>query len=128
MITTVKISTFDAKTNASFIYEVTGPSYKQRIIGPGYFIIINPDSKYVSFSKCRHDICFGDVVSDLIHEYTNTQYANDYGKKIISYEVPADLERVASYDRPRRSAGNGCYYVVKTVLEYMQENCRMDIK
>lgn len=97
----MKTSQFDSKTGNFFTAEITGPSYEQKIIGNGYFVIVEPHSKHVSFSKHRHDICFGDIVSDIIPNYTNQQYANDYGDKLT---------------------GTGL-----TVREYMQKNCRMDI-
>ena len=70
--------------NTPFVAEITGPSYDQKIVGPGYFIIMNPGSKHVSFSKGNHDVCFGDTVSDIIPEYTNEQYIEDYGHRVIS--------------------------------------------
>ncbi len=96
---TILTTQFDACTGNLFTTEVVATGLNSRIIGDGYYIIVNPDSKYVSFSKTRHDICFGDIVSDIIHEYTNQQYANDYGDKLT---------------------GLG-----KTVREYMQNNCGM---
>ena len=95
----MKATQFDAKTGGSFTVEISGPSYSQKIEGVGYFVIVNPNSKHVSFSKSRHDICFGDIVSDIIPDYTNQQYANDYGSRIT---------------------GMG-----KTVKEYIQQECRM---
>ena len=97
---------FDAKTGNFFTTEINhkglvGSEYGWNIIGAGYYVIINPDSKQVSFSKNNHDICFGDIVSDIIPNYTNQQYANDYGNKLT---------------------GLG-----KTVREFMQQNCRMSI-
>lgn len=101
-LTTMKTTQFDARTCLLFTTEIIGPSYAQVISGEGYFIIINPNSRLVSFSKVRHDICFGDIVSDIIPGYTNQQYANDYGTK---------------------PTGMG-----KSVREYMQQNCKMNIK
>ena len=98
------MSQFDAKTRQYFTSEVVGPSYAQRIEGDGYFIIVNPNSEYASFSKKRHDICFGDIVSDIIHNYTNQQYANDYGSRHLG----GDLSEW-------------------TVREYLQRNLGMDI-
>lgn len=89
-----KITGFDAKTGANFTAEIVGPPYDRRIIGEGYFIIIEPNSKYVSFSKSKHDICYGHIVSDIIHEYTNEQYVKDYrdilfndGKKYSDWTI-----------------------------------------
>lgn len=103
----METSQFDAKTNQFFTTQIThngspDKPYGFRIVGAGYYVIINPDSKYVSFSKSNRDICFGDIVSDIIHEYTNQQYCNDYGNKLT---------------------GTG-----KTVREYMQQNCRMEVQ
>lgn len=98
----MKTSQFDAATGGTFTAEIDGPSFSQRIIGDGFFIIVNPNSKHVSFSKSRHDICFGDIVSAIIPEYTNQQFADDYGDRML--------------------AGG------QTVREYMRENCRMEIK
>lgn len=98
---------FDAKTGKDFTAVVTGPSYAQRIEGPGYFIIVNTDSKYVSFSKSKHDICFGDIVSDIIPSYTNEQYAKDYGDRVITEGTMA------------MSAPEGM-----TVREYVAKYCR----
>lgn len=98
----MKTTQFDAKTGELFTVEIEGPSYAQRIVSDGYFIIVNPHSKFVFFSKKRYDICFGDIVSDIIPEYTNQQYANDYGDKMTGYNN-------------------------MTVREYMQKNCRMNV-
>lgn len=92
---------FDAKTQSTFTAKVTDFSHSNRIIGQGYFIIVNPDSKFVSFSKSHTNICFGDIVSNIIPNYTNQQYADDYGDKLTGMGL--------------------------TVREYMQKNCRMDI-
>jgi hypothetical protein len=97
----MKIAQFDTKTNSMFTAEVLGPSYEQYISGDGYFIIVNPNSKFVSFSKHKHDICFGDIISDIIKEYTNQQYCDDYGKRLL---------------------GTG-----QTIKEYMINNCRMKL-
>jgi hypothetical protein len=94
-------SQFDAKTGSMFTTEITDFSHSNRIIGEGYFVIINPDSKHVSFSKAKHDICLGDIVSDIIPNYTNQQYANDYGDRLTGMGL--------------------------TVREFMQKNCRMNI-
>lgn len=98
----MKVSQFDAKTGQFFTTEVTNYAHSNKILGEGYYIIVNPNSKYVSFSKENKDVCFGDIVSDIIPEYTNQQYANDYGDKLTGVGI--------------------------TVREYMQVNCRMDIK
>lgn len=102
----MKTSQFDTVTNSIFTTEIEyngtiGNEYGGRITGKGYFVIVNPDSEYVSFSKNKHNICFGDIVSDIIPDYTNQQYANDYGDRLL---------------------GNK-----QTVREYMQQNCGMDI-
>lgn len=94
-------SQYDAKTKSSFTVQIDGPSYAQVIKGQGYFIIPNPQSKFVSFSKANKDTCLGDIVSDIIPEYTNEQYANDYGD---------------------RHLGTG-----KTVREYMRDNLRIKV-
>lgn len=96
----MKTSQFDAHNNQPITVEIVGPSYEQKIIGEGYFIIINPDSKHVSFSKSHHDICFGDVTKEIIPDYTNQQFATEYGDRLTGYEG-------------------------MTVKEYMQQNCRM---
>ena len=96
----MRITQFDAKTGEQFTTEIEGPSYAQKIVGEGYFILINPDSKHVSFCKQRRDICFGDIVSDIIPNYTNQQYCDDYGDKMTGYNN-------------------------MTVRQYMQVNCRM---
>ena len=93
---------YDAKTEQFFTTEITDFSHSNRILGDGYYVIVNPDSKFVSFSKHHLDVCFGDIVSDIIPDYTNQQYANDYGDKMTG--------------------------IGKTVREYMRENCRMQIK
>ncbi len=102
----MKITQFDAKTRSQFTTEIKscgtpGKEYSHQIIGEGYYIIVNPHSKYVSFSKNHHDVCFGDIVSDIIKEYTNQQYADDYGNRLTG--------------------------VGKTIRQYMIENCRMNI-
>lgn len=98
----MKLTQFDTLTKSQFTAEVVGPSFDQKITGRGYFIIVNPNSKYVSFSKNHTDICFGDIASDIIPNYTNQQYAEDYGDRQIG-------------------TGN-------TVREYMQQNCGMNIQ
>jgi hypothetical protein len=97
----MRTTQFDAKAGAQFTTEITDFNHSNRILGDGYFVIVNPNSKHVSFSKSYHDICFGDIVSDIIPNYTNQDYANDYGNKLTG--------------------------VGKTVKEYMQQNCRMNI-
>ena len=89
----------DAKTGTQFTTEITNLTHSNRILGDGYFVIVNPHSNRVSFSKSYHDICFGDIVSDIIPNYTNQQYANDYGNRLTGMGL--------------------------TVKEYMQQNCRM---
>ena len=42
---------FDSHNQKQITVNITGPSYEQKIDGDGVFIIINPDSKFVSFSK-----------------------------------------------------------------------------
>lgn len=98
----MKTSQFDAHNQQRINVNITGPTFAQKIEGKGYFIIVNPDSNFVSFSKSRHDICLGDVTADIIHEYTNQQYANEYGSRLTGMGL--------------------------TVREYMQKNCRMDVK
>ncbi len=102
----MKITQFDAKTKGFFTTEIdhhglVGQEDGWHILGEGYYVIVNPDSKYVSFCKAKKDICFGDIVSDIIPNYTNQQYVDDYGDKLTG--------------------------VGKTVREHMKENCRMDI-
>lgn len=102
----MKNTQFDAKTRKMFTTEVEHNGtpqapYGYHITGDGYYVIVNPNSKYVSFSKMNRDVCFGDIVSDIIKEYTNQQYADDYGNKVTG--------------------------IGKTVRQYMIENCRMDI-
>ncbi len=92
---------FDAHNQKQITVNIVGPSYQQYISGPGYFIIVQPDSKFVSFSKSRHDICFGDVTEEIIHEYTNQQFADEYGDRLTGIGL--------------------------TLKEYMRKNCRMDI-
>lgn len=99
----MKITSFDAHNGQSITVDIDGPDYSQRIDGDGWFIIIEPNSKFVSFSKHRHDVCFGDVTKAIIPDYTNQQFANEYGDRLTGY--------------------NGM-----TVKEYMVKNCRMDIK
>lgn len=84
---TYKTTQFDAKTGTQFTATITGPSYEQKIVGEGYFIIPNPDSKYVSHSKHRKDTCLGDIVSDIIPNYTNEQYCKDYGDRLTGMGV-----------------------------------------
>lgn len=93
---------FDRHNKKQITVEIVGPSYEQKIVGEGYFIIINPDSKFVSFSKSKKDVCLGDVTKDIIPNYTNQQFADEYGD---------------------RRTGLG-----KSVREFMQQECRMDIK
>jgi hypothetical protein len=97
----MRVAQFDAHNNRQVTFEINGPSYNQVISGDGYFIIVNPNSKYVSFSKGRKDVCFGDVTTNIIPDYTNQQYADEYGSRLT---------------------GMG-----KTVKEYMQQECRMNI-
>jgi hypothetical protein len=97
----MKRTQFDAKTGGAFTVEVEGPSFDERIVGPGYFIIVNPQSTYACFSKSRQDICFGDIVSDMIPNYTNAQYAKDYGSRIL--------------------------HTGQTIREYMAQNCYMKV-
>lgn len=78
----MKTTQFDAKTGGQFTTEITGPSFQQVISGPGYFIIPT-DKGTVSFSKGRHDACVGDIVSDIIPNYTIEQYAADYGDRVL---------------------------------------------
>lgn len=100
----MKCTQFDAHNNRPITIEIVGPSFAQRIEGKGYFIIVNPNSTYVSFSKSRHDICLGDVTENIIPNYTNQDYANEYGSRTTGYKG-------------------------MTVKQYMQQNCRMiDIK
>ena len=82
-----------------------------------YFIIVNPDSKFVSFTNSKHDICFGHTSNDVIKEYTNQQYADDFGHEIINvpYNTEKDLYKMPRYDGIKKM----------TVKEYMQQNCRM---
>lgn len=110
----MKTAQFDSATNSFFTAEISGPSYSQRIEGAGYFVIINPDSKHVSFSKHRHDICFGDIVSKVIPNYTNADYIRDYGSKIIS--VPSNTE-TDPYKMPRYDGLESM-----TVAEYLNRN------
>ena len=98
----MNITLFDTHNKKQITVNVIGPSYDQTIVGDGYFIIINPDSKHVSFSKSRKDVCLGDVTADIIPDYTNQQYADEYGD---------------------RYTGMGL-----TVKEFMTKNCRMDLK
>lgn len=113
----MKTSQFDARTGQFFTAEIEGPSYAQRIVGAGYFILINPDSKHVSFSKTCHDICMGDIVSDIIPNYTNEQYMNDYGSRLISVpcNTETDPDKMPKYDGTK----------MMTIKEYMRDNCRM---
>jgi len=82
-----------------------------------YFIIVNPDSKFVSFGNSKHDICFGHTSNDVIKEYTNQQYANDFGHEIINvpFNTETDLYKMPRYNGIKKM----------TVKEYMQQNCRM---
>lgn len=98
----MRVTQFDAHNNKSITVEIEGPDYNQVIKGEGYFIIVEPGSPQVSFSKARKNICFGDVTQDIIPDYTNQQYADEYGDRLT---------------------GSGM-----TVREYMQQNCRMDVK
>jgi len=93
---------FDAHNKKHLTVELVGPSYELKIKGEGVFIIINPHGKFVSFSKSCHDACLGDVTEKVIHEYTNQQYADEYGDRMTGLGM--------------------------TVRQYMQINCRMDIK
>jgi hypothetical protein len=89
--------------NKKFItVNITGPTFAQKIIGDGYFLIINPDSKHISFSKIKHDVCLGDITADIIPDYTNQQFADEYGDRLTGMGL--------------------------TVRQYMQQNCRMNIK
>lgn len=97
----MKVTQFDAHNKRSITVEIVGPSYAQRIEGDGYFIIVNPNSKHVSFSKAKHDVCLGDVTENIIPNYTNQQYADDYGSRLTGIGL--------------------------TVKEFMQKNCRMNI-
>ncbi len=76
----MKVSQFDSHNNKFIEVEITGPSYNQRIVGEGYFIIVS-GGKHISFSKGRHDVCFGDITTDIIPDYTVQQYADEYGDK-----------------------------------------------
>lgn len=76
----MKTTQFDALTGRSFTTELTDDF--KIITGNGYFIIPNPNSKHVSFSKGRKDSCLGDIVSDIIPNYTNEDYAKDYGDRM----------------------------------------------
>lgn len=84
-----------------------------------YYIIVNPNSKHVSFCNEKKDICFGDTVPNIIPNYTNQQYANDYGDRVIS--VPSNTE-TDPYKSPRYDG-----FEQMTIREYMQVNCKMDI-
>lgn len=103
----MKTAQYDVITNKFFTTEINhngiiGNEYGWHITGEGFYVIPNPHSKYVSFSKNHQDTCLGDIVSDIIPNYTNQQYADDYGDRIT---------------------GLG-----KNVREFLQQNCRMDIK
>lgn len=90
---------YDSYNKKFITVEITGPTYAQKIKGDGYFIIINPDSDFVSFSKSKKDTCLGDITLNVIPNYTNQQFADDYGD---------------------RRTGMGI-----TVRQYMQRNCKM---
>lgn len=98
----MKTTTYDAHNGKSITVDVREGTEGQVIYGDGWFIIINPNSKYVSFSKQKHDVCFGDVTLNIIKEYTNQQFADEYGSRLTGLGM--------------------------TVKEFMQRNCRMDIK
>lgn len=95
-------TTFDAHNNQPITVDIVGPSFAQKIVGEGYFIIINPDSRYATFSKSKYNVCMGDVTKNIIPNYTNQQYADEYGDRLTGY-------------------------LGMTVKEYMQKNCRMKI-
>lgn len=78
--------------------------YSPNILFMNYFIIVNPASNFVSFSTTNHNVCFGDTVPAVIKEYTNLQYANDYGERLISYTWGGKL-------------------ITKSIRQYMKEDC-----
>jgi len=90
-----------------------------------YFIIVNPDSEFVSFSETNHDICFGDQVPEIIPNYTNKQYADAYGDRVITYPCMTDISREPEFERIRINAETKT--ISKTIREYMRENCRMHV-
>jgi hypothetical protein len=96
----MRLTTFDAHNNAQITVDIEG-SYFPRIISEGYYIIPNPSSKHVSFSKHRADSCLGDITANIIPDYTNAQYAAEYGDRLT---------------------GMGC-----TVREFMVKNLRIEI-
>lgn len=95
------VTQFDAHNGEQITTTLTGPDYAPVIDGPGYFIIPNAYGAKagVSFSKGRHDACLGDITLNVIPDYTNDQYAAEYGHRYMD---------------------NGM-----TVLEYMQQNLRL---
>lgn len=96
------VNAYDAHNKESITVDIEGPSYAQRIKGDGFFILVNPGSKYASFSKHKQGVCFGDITKNIIPDYTNQQFADEYGDRLTGLGL--------------------------TVKEYMQNNCRMDIK
>lgn len=89
-----------------------------------YYIIVNPNSKYVSFSKSKHDICFGDKVSGIIKEYTNAQYIAEFGSRII--EVPfntAPINEAPKYDGVKKMTI--AEYLDKNIFRHNKSNCTL---
>jgi hypothetical protein len=78
------ITKLDCHNKGQITVEITGPSYNQRIAGAGYFIIINPQSEHVSFSKSNHDTCVDNLTADIIPGYTNQQFADEYGNEFVA--------------------------------------------
>ena len=76
----MRLTTFDAHNNAQITVDIEG-DYFPRITGEGYYIIPQPGSKHVSFSKHRTDSCLGDITANIIPDYTNAQYAAEYGDR-----------------------------------------------
>jgi hypothetical protein len=75
-----------------------------------FYIIISHDSQtkckhpkniYLSFSKVKHDICFGHTVENVIPDYTLDQYLKQYGKQQITIFVNSetDLYKMPKYDK-----------------------------
>lgn len=95
----MKCSQFDAHNKESITVEIAGPFYNQVIKGEGYFIIPNPQSKHVSFCKGRKDTCLGDVTKNIIPDYTNQQYADEYGSRLtgIGVTVKEHMMKVGRY-------------------------------
>jgi len=83
----MKQTFFDAHNQQQITVELTCHGYKPVIMGSGYFIIPNPGSKYVSFSKAAHDSCIGDITAEVIPDYTNQQYADEYGDRVTGMNL-----------------------------------------